>query len=764
MDFHELMHVAATKQHEAMKKKTVNRYSLDLPPPKREEKRKPSSETVQKFILEREREKQAKERERQEKEQKEREDRERKEREERKRNQFRIPKKKAEPEALEKQQLIDSLFDDSDGDSSSETTDAASKSQSISSSSSSSKQSSSITKDLSSRAKDSSSDHSHRTSSSDSKKSHSGSDKLSSSSHRHNGHPSSSSSSSSSSKHAHKHSSSSSKHRKEDSSSSSLSKQGKTLASKHLENQNRSVPKKDKVSSSGSSNDSKKNSDPKNPIALNKNHLTPIQERHVENSQLSEKAKILARLQAIKERTLAAIAKENEAKGKRVKGVKTQRKSKTEEMNDKAKSSELVKDTVSSDEEGGNGQDMPSALDIMLSERNAKLEKERIARLAKQAWERATKGDAGHSEKESKKHNEKKVRKSSEKSVHKEKKDKVREGEKNEGRISPAQEASVSRQEPPRPKKPVIVRHAGNSAPPPMDFKAIMAIAEQKSKEPPKPAGPLKIPKKKKDEERRPMTQEEKDRMERRKTKEYQDWLKFGGKAPTDHTKHSISDEEKEQDVEPAKGSKPSSKPTGSNHTNFNSNSSSSSTSGTQKAAVSSNHHHHHHRRTEKNSSSGNHHRNIPVNENLLVCGPHKDGSEEEDVGAQSNPFDRIMKQVHKKRPASEQPVKPSKRLRIDSEEEEEDSDMDDFIDDGDEGELDYSKEIQKMFGYDKSRYKHEREDDLSNMEASFSTVMAEEKRSAKLGKMEDLEDMRREEEELRQKAALKKQKFRRNK
>ena len=54
-------------------------------------------------------------------------------------------------------------------------------------------------------------------------------------------------------------------------------------------------------------------------------------------------------------------------------------------------------------------------------------------------------------------------------------------------------------------------------------------------------------------------------------------------------------------------------------------------------------------------------------------------------------------------------------------------------------------------------RYKNEREDDLSDMEANFSTVMAEEKRSAKLGLLEDLEDIRMEQEELRRKAALKK-------
>lgn len=41
-------------------------------------------------------------------------------------------------------------------------------------------------------------------------------------------------------------------------------------------------------------------------------------------------------------------------------------------------------------------------------------------------------------------------------------------------------------------------------------------------------------------------------------------------------------------------------------------------------------------------------------------------------------------------------------------------------------------------------------------MEADYSTVMREEKRSAKLGLMEDLEDIRREQEELKRKSLSK--------
>ena len=452
----------------------------------------------------------------------------------------------------------------------------------------------------------------------------------------------SSNKSSSSSKHLNG-SSSSSKHRS--SHSSSKAHKGESFShhhsSKNTSNNHQNLDiasaKTNKVSTS--LNGSKDNSSYKNPIPLNKNHLNPIQERHAENPQLSEKAKILARLQAIKERTKAAIEMENEAKGKRVRGVKTQRKGKNEEVNDKAKSAEIVKDAISSDEESGN--DMPSALDIMLSERNAKLEKEKIARLAKQAWERATKGEVDKSREDSKSHkvkkhmSEKRKDKSSSRMV------------KQDDKISPFSESSASKQEAQKQKKPVIVRHA-NNAPPPMDFKAILAIAEKKSKEPSNSTALLTIPKKKKEDERRPMTQEEKDRMERRKTKEYQDWLKFGGKQPKDNRRSSVSDDEIEEKRSlPSQGSNFGPKSVDSLKAKFVGSSSTTSHSREKSTGV---------KPLVKQSS---HYRSIPVNENLLVCGPvsedNDDDKSDNDIEAvQGNPFDRIMKQVHKKRPASQ--------------------------------------------------------------------------------------------------------------
>jgi len=91
-------------------------------------------------------------------------------------------------------------------------------------------------------------------------------------------------------------------------------------------------------------------------------------------------------------------------------------------------------------------------------------------------------------------------------------------------------------------------------------------------------------------------------------------------------------------------------------------------------------------------------------------------------------------------------------KRRIESDSEEDyDSEMDDFIDDTD-SRVDISAEIRNIFGYDKRRYKDEDFDDRSMENNKFSSIMMEEARSARIGRMEDLEDMRREEEDLKRK------------
>jgi protein SPT2 len=84
---------------------------------------------------------------------------------------------------------------------------------------------------------------------------------------------------------------------------------------------------------------------------------------------------------------------------------------------------------------------------------------------------------------------------------------------------------------------------------------------------------------------------------------------------------------------------------------------------------------------------------------------------------------------------------------------EEEDDDMDDFVvDDGDCD--DYSSAIRNIFGYDKNKYHmaYDYEDNDSLMESSFAQQQFEEMRSAKIGRMEDAEDLKKEKEMLARK------------
>lgn len=102
--------------------------------------------------------------------------------------------------------------------------------------------------------------------------------------------------------------------------------------------------------------------------------------------------------------------------------------------------------------------------------------------------------------------------------------------------------------------------------------------------------------------------------------------------------------------------------------------------------------------------------------------------------------------------------VNLKKRRIVDDDDSEYDSEMDDFIDDGPEEEEDYSKYISEIFGYDKRKYKYVDEGDDRGMESSWQQQMREEQISAKIGIMEDLEDMKLEEQHKKRKLMMKKQ------
>lgn len=126
-------------------------------------------------------------------------------------------------------------------------------------------------------------------------------------------------------------------------------------------------------------------------------------------------------------------------------------------------------------------------------------------------------------------------------------------------------------------------------------------------------------------------------------------------------------------------------------------------------------------------------------------------------ASAGSRPFpayrDGVRPPAHPHRPGPAPSGK--RRLESDSEEEEHDSELDDFIDDGpEEGANDYSKYIQEIFGARYRRIVSDDEDENDCMETSYAAQMREERISTRLGIMEDLEDMQREEDEKKMKMA----------
>lgn len=92
-----------------------------------------------------------------------------------------------------------------------------------------------------------------------------------------------------------------------------------------------------------------------------------------------------------------------------------------------------------------------------------------------------------------------------------------------------------------------------------------------------------------------------------------------------------------------------------------------------------------------------------------------------------------VRRKVFPPKDVRRKPALGTKHRILDDDDDEYDSEMDDFIDDGPEGEEDYSKYISEIFGYDKSKYRH-LDDDVDNMESSFSQQMKEEFISTKIG------------------------------
>ena len=118
--------------------------------------------------------------------------------------------------------------------------------------------------------------------------------------------------------------------------------------------------------------------------------------------------------------------------------------------------------------------------------------------------------------------------------------------------------------------------------------------------------------------------------------------------------------------------------------------------------------------------------------------------------------FDKSL--IHNKPIPSINRLKP-KPITTRPEEQTSEDDDDDFIVSGDDNPgFNVSAFIQNMFRYNKNKYANEDEGAADeSMVSSFTQQQYEERRSARIGKLEDLEDMRREEEMIEKLAAKKK-------
>ncbi|XP_077567104.1 protein SPT2 homolog [Stigmatopora nigra] len=99
------------------------------------------------------------------------------------------------------------------------------------------------------------------------------------------------------------------------------------------------------------------------------------------------------------------------------------------------------------------------------------------------------------------------------------------------------------------------------------------------------------------------------------------------------------------------------------------------------------------------------------------------------------------------------------RRYEEEEDEEEYDSEMDDFIDDGGDEQAEVSKHIKEIFGYDRNKYKEESDYALKFMESSWRDMQKEEAQSLKLAVREDLEEEKKEQEEMKRMAAKRKRK-----
>ncbi|CAB0034218.1 unnamed protein product [Trichogramma brassicae] len=221
--------------------------------------------------------------------------------------------------------------------------------------------------------------------------------------------------------------------------------------------------------------------------------------------------------------------------------------------------------------------------------------------------------------------------------------------------------------------------------PPPMDFQSLLALAAKKQYE------PVALPPPKPKEEERPMTK--KQMMEYAKEKEWRE-----------------RKEQKNKQLEPSKSGSSSTengKPISSAKTSSSKSSSNTSADKIVSKSLPSIPKKVSEKSFDKSTSSSN---KIVEKSNGTAKAKSSSSSSNSMISKSTERFNNVI---------------------YDTDEEEYDSELDDFIDDGPEEGEDYSKYISEIFGYDKNKYRHIDEEDDAAMESNLEDIALEKKEKA---------------------------------
>ena len=287
-----------------------------------------------------------------------------------------------------------------------------------------------------------------------------------------------------------------------------------------------------------------------------------------------------------------------------------------------------------------------------------------------------------------------------------------------------------------------------NKAPPPPSFAELMKMAKNQNGKP-VPGGSIgKIPKKEKEAEfDRPMTQKQKEEFMRERNSQ----LRKQGKLPPEPAKKNGSSSKSSEKSENSSSSKLPQSESKSSPSNAP-----CKENGFRQPSMKPLKPHVEKPQFERVGATPEFHPAV-VNSKSRYSEASSSSSASSSSGSRKRPRSQSRSPSPMARTSSKISKSSRHVNRIESDEEDYDSEMDDFIDDSEANPAQISSIIGNLFGYNRHKYRDDDFDDREMENNKFSSIMKEEARSARIGRQEDLEDMRREEEENRRKMARKK-------